>query len=261
MWSKWFPQCKQPLNIYSGFPSYGPAGSYWCKRRTRSPTSAMCFVLPPCSLAFTAVRLPVVYYPRLGRAGWMLFCPAAAVKGKVKSGCKLPSGQSSHCLMWQCILSLQDGNVATDSSLTYNATRVCVCLVLFCSAFLFLWHIASVIVAMWGTNMKQCLTHTAHGDISWRKWGFYWQRCEVHIISIELQASVSSSLTKWIYGTGGCWLYVVIIRSSCGSARGLYLFEEISTVCVLTEPSQHLLSNSVVYIRHGPSLSKRMWGS
>lgn len=167
MWSKWFPQCKQPLNIYSGFPSYGPAGSYWCKRRARSPTSAMCFVLPPCSLAFTVVRLPVVYYLRLGRAGWMLFCPAAAVKGKVKSGCKLPSGQSSHCSLWQCILSLQDGSAAAESSLTHNATSVGVCaLSFFTLVFFFLWHIASVAVAMWGTNMKQRLTHTGGNEVS-----------------------------------------------------------------------------------------------
>lgn len=53
------------------------------------------FYLPALPLAFTALRLLLVYYVRLGRAGWMLFCPAAAaVKGKVKSGCKLLTGQS-----------------------------------------------------------------------------------------------------------------------------------------------------------------------
>lgn len=28
--------------------------------------------------------------------------------------------------------------------------------------------------------------------ISWRKWGFYWQWCEVHFVSIDLQVSVSA---------------------------------------------------------------------
>ena len=119
----------------------------------------------------------------------MLLCPAAAaVKGKVKNGCKWPSGQSLHCLLWKCILSLQDWSLTAYSSLAHNATGVCVCA--------FLWQIASVAVAMWGTNRDQCLTLSAHWDrdiINWRKLGFYWQRSKVHIVSIELQAGVSSS--------------------------------------------------------------------
>lgn len=60
-----------------------------------SPAVHALFYLPALPLAFTALRLLLVYYVRLGRAGWMLFCPAAAaVKGKVKSGCKLLTGQS-----------------------------------------------------------------------------------------------------------------------------------------------------------------------
>lgn len=49
------------------------------------PVLRALFYLPACVLAFTAVKLPVVYYLRLGGAGWMLFRPAAAaaaVKGK-----------------------------------------------------------------------------------------------------------------------------------------------------------------------------------
>lgn len=117
---------------------------------------------------------------------------------------------------------------------TYTQFNKCLCvrLVFFCSAFLFLWHIASVAVAMWGTNMKQCLTHTAHSDISWRKWGFYWQRCEVHIISIELQASVSSSLPNefmelWCLPIV-CRDYQVFLRLD---QRALLVWRDIHSVC------------------------------
>lgn len=126
------------------------------------------FYLPALPLAFTALRLLLVYYVRLGRAGWILFCPAPAVKGKVESGCKLLTGRSWHCLQWKSILSL--------FSHTQCNRCLCVCLVLFLFSFLFLWHIAYVAVAMWGSNMELCLTQTAYSDIrNWRKWGFYWQ--------------------------------------------------------------------------------------
>lgn len=53
-----------------------------------------------------------------------MLCPAAGVKGRVQSGCKLPLDQFSQYLLWQCILLLQRWRIAADSSPTRSVIGV-----------------------------------------------------------------------------------------------------------------------------------------
>lgn len=53
-----------------------------------------------------------------------MLCPAAGVKGRVQSGCKLRLDQSSQYLLWQCILLLQRWRIAAGSSPTRSVIGV-----------------------------------------------------------------------------------------------------------------------------------------
>lgn len=172
LWSQWLAQCKQPQTSIQGSLLMGQLVLVDARGGHDPPqTPCSSFYLPALLLLLSSDCQRCIIWGWAEPAGC---CSVQQQQWKGKLKVLVNCRRVSHCTAYYDSAFYHYKIEAMWLTLhLYTMQQVCVCLVVFfCPAFRFLWHIASVAVAMWGTNMKQSLGHTAHSDTSWRKWAF-----------------------------------------------------------------------------------------
>lgn len=189
MWSKWFPQCKQPVNIYSGFPFLQASWFLLVQEEDTIPHQrfALSFTCSPFGFYCPQTASDV-----LSETGQSLLEAVLSGKGreKLKVVITLP-----YCCKTFYHYKMETLRLTIHLHKIHCNRCVCVLFIFLLCLSVFMTH--SICRCCYVRDKHEAVpyTHRTQPYISnWRKWGFYWQQCEVHIVAIELQGSVSSSL-------------------------------------------------------------------